>query len=69
MASRAASGDSAAALTARWNSRIAEDPSDPAASPGLAELAFDNFDYDQALTRYRRLVDSPGGPNACTVGA
>jgi len=55
-AARAVQGDSAAALRARWASRLARDSADRAAALGLATLARLTYDYPLAERLYRKLL-------------
>ena len=65
----AVEGDSAAAVRARWEGRLRAAPTDRAAALGLATLARQSYDYDDAERRYRALETGAGTPDAYSIYA
>lgn len=55
----AVEGDSAARVAARWQARLRRHPDDRAAALGLATLARNQYEYEDARQRYRALDADP----------
>jgi len=69
VALRAVEGDSAAALRARWEARLAASPNDRAAALGIATLDRLEYDYAAADRRYRALAGNADSTDAYGIYA